>query len=597
MAVVARSRGLRVSGALAGALMSTSVLAQTAPAPVQTAPTREEIERTDVTRPLPEGPRVTVEGDIERSPCPLADPAYANINVTLRDVSFANLGPVSPATLQPAYAPYLGREMPIAVVCEIRDAAATILRRQGYLAAVQVPTQRIEDGVVRFEVLMAKVTAIRVRGDAGNAEQLLAGYLENLTEQEVFNRYEAERYLLLARDLPGYDVRLALRPAGTAPGELVGDVIVTRRPYDVSFNVQNFGSKEVGRWGGQVSAQFYGLTGMGDRTTLALFSTADFEEQQVVQLGHEFRVGPEGMIVSGGLTYAWTRPDLGEGVPDTKANTFLANAELSYPFRRTQNLNLRGALGFDYIDQDVSFAGIDLSQDHIRVAYLRLDADAVDSGVQGNRGLGALVQPRWRLAGSLELRRGLDIFDASDGCGGTPSPCAAPGAVPPSRPEGDSTGTVFRASGLAEVQLVPDVSFALLPRAQYSPDKLLSFEEFSGGNYTVGRGYDPGVIIGDSGLGFQAELRFLNLARQIAPRLGIQPYAFVDTAWVWNEDDAFDGLDPQKLTSVGGGIRAVYDNRYRLDVTLAVPTRKAGFQTERPDPRLLISFTTRLLPW
>jgi hemolysin activation/secretion protein len=581
---------------LAGALISTSAMAQVTPVPVQIAPTREEIERGEVPRTTPEGPRVTVEADIERAPCPLADPAYGNITVTLRDVSFANLGPVPASSLRPAYEPFLGRESPIAVVCEIRDAAATILRREGYLAAVQVPTQRIEDGAVRFEVLMARVSAIRVRGDAGKAERLLAGYLENLTEQPVFNRYEAERYMLLARDLPGYDVRLALRPAGTAPGELVGDVIVTRRPYDVSFNLQNLGSKEVGRWGGQLSAQFYGLTGLGDRTSLSVFSTADFEEQQVVQLGHDFRVGPEGLIISGGLTYAWTRPEIDGDTPDTNANTFVANAELIYPIRRTQTSNVRGAIGFDYIDQDVRFGGIDLSQDHIRVAYLRIDGDAIDSGPLGSRGLGPLVQPGWRLAGSLEARRGLDIFDASDGCEGTPSPCAAPGAVPPSRPEGDATGTVFRATGLAEVQLTPAISFALLPRAQYSPNKLLSFEEFSGGNYTVGRGYDPGVIIGDSGVGVQLELRG-NIRRQLAPRLAMQPYAFVDSARVWNEDDAFDGLDRQKLTSVGAGVRASYDNRFRLDVALAVPTERAGFQTERPDPRLLISFTTRLLPW
>ena len=36
-----------------------------------------------------------------------------------------------------------------------------------------------------------------------------------LTKEPVFNRYEAERYLLLASDLPGYTVRLTLRPAGT----------------------------------------------------------------------------------------------------------------------------------------------------------------------------------------------------------------------------------------------------------------------------------------------------------------------------------------------------------------------------------------------
>jgi hypothetical protein len=64
---------------------------------------------------------------------------------------------------------------------------------------------------------MAKLVSIRVRGDAGRSERIIARYLEKLTRQEVFNRDEAERYLLLAGDLPGFDVRLALRrPAGRA---------------------------------------------------------------------------------------------------------------------------------------------------------------------------------------------------------------------------------------------------------------------------------------------------------------------------------------------------------------------------------------------
>ena len=117
------------------------------------------------------------------------------------------------------------------MICEIRDAAATMLRNKGYLAAVQVPTQKIENGIVRLEVLYARVTAVRARGQVGGAEDKIAGYLSKLTEDEIFDRNRAERYLLLARDLPGYNVQLTLKPAGTAPGDLIGEVSVLRRPY------------------------------------------------------------------------------------------------------------------------------------------------------------------------------------------------------------------------------------------------------------------------------------------------------------------------------------------------------------------------------
>ena len=82
-----------------------------------------------------------------------------------------------------------------------------------------------------------------MRGETTGAEAILASYLNHLTKQPLFNRYEAERYLLLASDLPGYTVRLTLRPAGTAPGDVVGDVTVQRLPAYADFIVQNGGSK------------------------------------------------------------------------------------------------------------------------------------------------------------------------------------------------------------------------------------------------------------------------------------------------------------------------------------------------------------------
>ena len=209
----------------------------------------------------------------------------ANINrssSTLRAVEFDGLrGPDRGGQLASAYAPFVGRDVPISVVCEIRDRAATILRDAGYIAAVQVPEQRIAEGNVRFQVLMAHLTQVRVRGDATGAEAVIAGYLNQLTKQPVFNRYEAERYLLLASDLPGYTVRLTLRPAGTVAGRRRSATSPSSAlPAYADFNVQNGGSKELGRWGGLLRGQVFGLTGLGDRTTFSVFSTSDFKEQQ-----------------------------------------------------------------------------------------------------------------------------------------------------------------------------------------------------------------------------------------------------------------------------------------------------------------------------
>lgn len=574
-------------------------MASPAIAQAQIAPTREEIQRERVLTPQARtGARLSVEGGIERAPCPLADARFADIRVTISDVRFNNLTAVPAEALRAAWARHAGQSVPIATVCEIRDEAATILRRMGYLAAVQVPPQKIEGGVVQFDVLMAKLIAIQVRGDAGRSERQIAGYLEKIREQPVFNIHEAERYLLLARDLPGYDVRLTLRPAGTVPGEVIGEVSVVHTPIQLDANIQNYGSRDVGRFGGVARVQFNGLTGLGDQTTVSVFSTADFEEQIVLQAGHAFRLGSGGLTLAGDFTYAWTRPDIGGGL-DLRSNTLVASLGLSYPIIRSQSTNLFAAAGFDYVDQKVDFRTdpvTTISKDKLRVAFAQLNYDAIDpASLSSTRGYSA-AEPRWRTGIALELRQGLDIFGASKPCGPGFVNCAFPN-TPLSRIDADPTAFVARATGYAEFRPTPLFAINLAPRAQWAPDPLLSYEEFSAGNYTVGRGYDPGSIIGDSGIGVQAELRYGSILPRGANAFAFQPYVFFDAAKIWNEDTTLPVIGRTRLYSAGGGVRAAWGDHARLDAAVAVPLRRTGLQLEKPDPRFLISLTVKFLPW
>ena len=578
-------------------ILASTLLFSPSVAAAQTAgpllpPTREEVTRQETPTAPVRRPRVDVEGAVERTPCALDNPDFRDIRVTLRDVQFEGLQGLAPDDLAPAYAQYVGTEQPISVVCDVRDRAAALLRDAGYIAAVQVPEQRIADGVVRFRVLMAKLTQVRVRGDAAGAEKVIAGYLNELTEQPVFNRFEAERYLLLASDIPGYSTRMTLRPAGTAPGEVVGDVTVQHIAAYADLNVQNMGSEDLGRWGGLIRGQLFGLTGLGDRTTLSVFTTADFEEQQTVQLGHDFRVGSEGLTVSGNFTYAWARPGIEDA--DVEARTLLGTLEVGYPFIRRQASTLRGSAGFDFVNQDVDLDDIDLTRDQLRVGFARLGWDAVSTNFSG--GGRSFAEPLWRVTSLLELRKGLDIFDASDPCGPAGADCLGAGDVPPSRIEGRATAGVVRLVTYGEVRPVPRVTVALGARAQYAWKPLLSFEEFSVGNYTVGRGYDPGALLGDRGYGLQSEVRFGSRVPRTAKSAAIEAYAFWDHARVKNLDHLVDLDVSNHLNSVGAGARVTFD-RFALDTALAVPLTHVGLLDEKPDPRLLVSLTTRLWPW
>lgn len=560
------------------------------------APTREEVERP-LADPADRPPRLSLEGGIERAPCALEGEAFRAIRFTPRTVSFGGLKALPESALRSALEPYLGREQPVSVICEIRDRAATILREAGYVAAIEIPEQRIAGGDLRLEVLMAKLVALRVRGDAGRSERTIARYLGKLTRREVFNRFEAERYLLLARDLPGFDVRLALKPAGAGRGEVIGEVTVRRQAGALVANVQNLGSGELGRWGATLRGELYGVTGLGDRTSLAFYSTPDFQEQRTVQLSHEFRVGGEGLTLGGQLTSAWARPDLDDPALKVKARTLLATFEAGYPILLTQAESLRGTIGFDWIDQRVRINELPLSLDRLRVAFVRLDFERTDRSSLGRLAGYNGAEPRWGFGGNVELRQGLGLFGASRSCGPAFVRCLGPGAVPPSRFEGTATATVLRFRATAEFRPVPKFAVALAANGQFAGKPLLSFEEYSAGNYTIGRGYDPGALLGDRGLGLQAELRYGSLVPRRERGLAVQGFLYSDSAWVRNEDRAFAAAERRRLLSVGGGLRAALGDGAQLEALVAIPLERAGLQSERGDPRFLVSLTTRLLPW
>jgi hemolysin activation/secretion protein len=587
------------TGMVAFAALAAGQAALAQAAPSVSPPTREEVERGVREGTLEQqGAPVSVDtGEVERAPCPLASPDFAGIRFKVAAVDFSGTEKIPEVDLSQSYQPYIGTDQPVAVICEIRDRAATQLRAAGYLAAVQVPPQTIESGHVKLDVLLARMSKVQVKGDAGASEKLLVRYISKLTQDEVFNTRRAERYLLLARDIPGLDVRLALRPIEGSPGEVVGEVTVRRTPLYADFTVQNLGSESVGRWSGLGRVQLSGLTGLGDSTTASFFTTSDFKEQVVLQAGHEFRVGGEGLTFRGDFTYGWTRPTITNN-PNIESRTLIASLEAAFPFVRRQTQNLSGAIGFDLIDQDVDFGAIKLNKDRLRVAFVRLDANGISpDSISGRDGFTAL-EPNWSWTASVEARQGIDVFGASPNCGGTTLGCIAPGAPTPSRIEGDPTAFVLRGATEADWRPVHGLTLVLAPRAQYAPHALLSYEEFSGGNYTVGRGYDPGAIIGDSGVGLRSEVRVGSLLPRTSGGLAFQPYAFFDLARVWNEDTAFKGVGGQRLYSAGAGVRATIRDAGRLDALVAFPLRNAiGAPNAKGDVRFLVNFTMQLAPW
>jgi hemolysin activation/secretion protein len=303
------------------------------------------------------------------------------------------------------------------------------------------------------------------------------------------------------------------------------------------------------------------------------------------------RIGPEGLSLAGSFTYAWARPTVPNA--DVLAKTLLSTVELGYPFVRRQSQTVRGSIGMDLVNQDVWLDNAHLSRDRLRVGFARLGIDALQADFAP--GFSA-AEPQWHLTSQVELRQGIRGLGATGDCGPTGANCLVPGNIPPSRVEGQSNATVLRFTGYGEVRPIPRLTFSLGARAQYAWKPLLSFEEFSAGNYTVGRGYDPGALLGDRGWGTQAEIRYGSRIPVSASKPAGEGYVFWDHAHIGNRDRLFIVAGSRHLNSIGAGARVNWD-RFTLDAALAVPLTRIGPLNDRPDPRVLVSLSTRLWPW
>jgi hemolysin activation/secretion protein len=583
-------------------LAGAAAMAASAPAAAQVSPglptrppTAQELDRAPP--PPAARERVTVRSrGFTPGPCP---EALANSPLTAPLKSVAITGPDG-AALPPEVAKLLagvganldGRALPLAEICRVRDEASAALSRARYVAFVQVPEQSLADGVLQLRVTTARMVELRVRGEPNKGKARIEGLLNRLKAIVPFNETEAERILLLANDIPGTRVSLELRPSPSGvPGEVIGEVQLEQDAFSLVANVQNYGSNQIGRWSGVLRGDIYGLTGLADRTYLSVFSTSDVRELIVLQAGHDFAVGNDGLRVGVNGTYAKTRPTLENAAAgfDLNSESYLSSVFANYPLLRSTRGNLRVGGGLDLIEQRTRAIGTLINLDQIRTGWLRVDGEIQKDEL-------TILAPVWRFGGYVELRQGLPILGATP-VGGKG------GSAIPTRFEGNSRAFVGRAgiSGEGRLRFGADKSLAATLaadiRGQYTPDPLLAYDEFAVGNLTIGRGYDPGATAGDRFIGGTAEFRLGKPVPITAKDFAIEAVGFYDHVELWNLDT--NNFERRRtLRSVGGGVRATWGAHVRMDLVYAKPLDRAlAIDTEKPGGRLLLSLTVRALPW
>jgi hemolysin activation/secretion protein len=521
------------------------------------------------------------EDDLFAPPPPGACPiGAADLKFTLKSVEFTGSEGIKASELAPAYRQRLGETISLADVCEIRDRAAAQLFRLGILARVEIPVQTIADGRLKLEITAAHIESVQVKGDAGPAQAKVEDLIENLRGMTPFDIRKAQRYLFLISDLPGIRIQAALKPAAGGPGAVDLIITVSRKPIDAVVNIENFNSEALGSFGGLVRADFNGFTALGERTTLIGYTSFVGGDQYILQGVEEARLGDSGLVGHASFSYGDSQPAGNLAPLKLDGESYVGSVGLTYPLIRSRREDLNVSAGLDYINQLVTVNNGQnvLSRDRLGVVFVKFD------GRQAWRRLGFL--PPGQISGGIEYRQGVDILDASHA--GTNNLL--------SRNEGQPQSGLVRADGRLDLQWLPYFSTRVAFAGQFTDRVLLAYEDFTVGNLSIGRGYDPSALTGDRGIGGTFEARvgpFHSVPGD--PKLALPDganlsgFGFFDTAHVQN---LAIGTQDRTVRSLGGGLTFQFANQLRLETTYAHTLDSVASNiAKRPADRVFVNLT------
>jgi hemolysin activation/secretion protein len=456
------------------------------------------------------------------------DASTAGITVVPRVFELEGVTAIDARRLAELYQPHIGQATSIEELFLLARAMTRVYRNAGYvLAEIIVPPQRIdiEHGIVRLEAIEGYVSSVEIEGD--EAPPVVRSYLDKITHSRPLHIDELERYLLLANDVPGYQLRTVLAPADAEPGSSKLRVEVKRTRLDGAVALSNSGTETVGTYRGSAYVSYNGLTGRGERTDFGYETATDFDELQQFSLAHSELLGTEGtqLQVSG----SWSKVQPGaELTPyDVVGTLWQGELSVSRPIVRRRSSNLAARVGVGTISNTSSIISVTQFDDRYPYAFVNLSYDVADS----HRGLSIV---------SFDLRQGLDTFDARVNGRVGAQPDFALAKVYAGRNQGIAHGVSVYAAAFAQH------AFSDLPAA----------EEISFGGRVLGRGYDRSEIAADDGIGAKLEVRYA--PPSVHPLQPAEIYTFYDWAKVREHTDGevlANGKRTESLSSFGIGAK------------------------------------------
>lgn len=470
------------------------------------------------------------------------------------------------ARVRAAVAPFVGPQSRFETIQQALEALERAYLDAGYGSVrVVVPEQDVEGGVVALQVIEAKLGSVRVEGEQRFSEANIRASLPALREGAVVNINDLASNIRLANESPAKQVAVTFQrgeDAPTPPGQAQVQAqvqalvrVVDDDPLRMALTWDNSGNASTGRARTGFLLQHANLWD-ADHTLTAQVLTSPTQVKDVLIVGAGYRI--PFYAQGGALDLNWGYSNVDSG---TVAGFAISGSGTVWGARYSQNLvtppgsdwERRVSVGLDVRGYDNSLAEQGITPN--------FTVRPITLGYSAN-----LRTPQRDVALNVTLSRNLP----SSGKGST--------AVFDVARKGAQAGyTVWKFSASMNQRLEGEQSLRLAASGQYSPDVLLSAEQFGLGGSDSVRGLAERELPsdrapGDSGLRLGAEWWGSDLGEELGAAFGVkdlkglrlQPIGFIDAGRVWSNRGGTLGERQQSAASFGVGLRGSWQRNFSL---------------------------------
>ncbi len=458
----------------------------------------------------------------------------ANPSFVIKGFDITGDNPLAEGEVSRILAPYLRTDATLETLQKATAALEAALKEKGFaLHRVALPPQEVGQSVT-LNIVKFVIGKVTVDGNARLSEANIRASVPELAEGRAPNFKTLSVQTTIANESQGKRIQIALKESEEADKIDARIVVKEAQPWNFGLSLSNAGSSATGQDRFTVSGGHSNLWDLDHQLTAA-YTTSLEHPNAVRQLGLNYRAPLYRLGGVFGLSY--TRSDLAGDFGSFKSTGAGRTAGLSYSQYLPPDGGYRGTmeLGLDDKQFDVTeINGVSLPGQRVRktlplsLGYAaRVESDA---SVWGYNASLALNVPS---AGGNDLQS----YQSEDPRVTTVRWRALRGAA-------------NYATGIFGSWL-----WSLRGQFQYSPDALISGEQFGLGGASSVRGTTERPMSGDSGALFSTELTTPELMS------GLRLVGFVDAGWLSNNVSSGNSKPANDgLSSVGLGLRYAAPN-------------------------------------